>query len=510
MKAMKKVFNYTSAIILAIAVLISCDDFLDVNTDPTRLKDAQLTQVIAAAETSLAFNMGADIFLYSSIFSQQATGQGVSTAQTREYDKYIVTNTDVNTAFQNFYAVELADLDYAQKLALANGNPQHAGIAKVLKAFTYSALVDAWGDVPYKESLDGVKNVQPHYDNSQEIYDSLFVLINDAIVNLGQPNFLTVGSEDLIYGGDMTKWKKFANTLKLRLALHYAKVDNGAKLNSILANTPAADFFTSNADNFQMAFENVTNRQNPIHAFELARADYYAASDFMITMMKGKSDPRLFAYFTSSSYSASNTSIANYKGTVPGDITTAPYSRVYTYIRGSIVSDNGARTAGGGVTATAITYTGAAPIRMFTFAEYNFIRAEAELVYGGTSTNAATYFQAGLDASLALASASVSTAQASAYATQASAYSTAQAALPLTLQRLIEEKYVANFGVGLEPWTDWRRTGFPVLSPSPSAVTNGNTTIPRVLVYPLSEQQVNLDNVPERVSMTVKSIFWDK
>jgi hypothetical protein len=501
MKAMKKVFNYTSAVILAIAVLISCDDFLDVNTDPTRLKDAQLTQVIAAAETSLAFNMGADIFLYSSIFSQQATGQGVSTAQTREYDKYILTNTDVNTAFQNFYAVELADLDYAKNLAFAKGNPQHAGMAKIMKAFTYSVLVDAWGDVPYKEALDGVKNVQPHYDGGQEIYDSLFVLIDDAIVNLGQTNFLAVGTEDLIYGGDMTKWKKFANTLKLRLALHYAKVDNGAKLNSILANTPVADFFTSNADNFQMVFENVTNRQNPIHAFELARADYYAASDFMITMMKGKSDPRLLTYFTSYPYSATNTSLTNYKGTVPGDGTTAPYSRVYTHIRGSIVTDNGARTAGGGVTAIAITYTGAAPIRILTFAEYNFIRAEAELVYGGTPANAATYFKAGLDASLA---------NAGVPAAQASAYSTAQAALPLDLQRLIEEKYVANFGVGLEPWTDWRRTGFPVLSPSPIAVTNGNTTIPRVLVYPLSEQQTNLDNVPERVSMTVKSIFWDK
>jgi hypothetical protein len=497
--AMKKLLKYTYAIILAVVLLVSCDDFLDINTDPTRLKDAQLTQVIVAAESNLAFSMGSDVFLYSSIFSQQAAGQGVSAAQTREYDKYILTNTDVNNAFSTFYATTLADLNYAKGVANAQGNPQHAGMAKVMEAFAYGILVDAWGAVPYKEAMKGVNNVQPTYDDSKEIYDSLFLVLDEAIVNLGQPNVLAVSTEDLIYAGDMTKWIKLANTLKLRLALHYAKEDNGAKLGEVIA--AGGPFMTSNTDNFQLAFENVTNRQNPIHQFELSRSDYYAVSDFIVNLMKGKSDPRVTTYFTSFPYSTTP-ALTAYKGTIPGDVTTAPYSRTGTYIRGAIVSDNGARTAGGGLTATAVTYTGAAPLRMLTFAEYNFIRAEAALVYNiGTPVDAATFYKAGVDASLANAGIT---------GAAATTYSTAATLGALTLQLLIEEKYVANFGVAMEPWTDWRRTGFPVLTTSPSAIVNGNTTIPRILVYPLSEQQTNLSNVPERASIAVKGVFWDK
>jgi hypothetical protein len=443
--------------------------------------------------------MGSDVFLYSSIFSQQAAGQGVSAAQTREYDKYILTNTDVNNAFSSFYATTLADLNYAKGVAIAQGNPQHAGMAKIMEAFAYSVLVDAWGSVPYREAMQGVNNVQPTYNDSREIYDSLFLAINEGIANLSEPNFLTVGAEDLIYGGDIEKWKRFANTLKLRLALHYAKEDEGVKLGEVI--TAGGPFMTSNADNFQLTFENVTNRQNPIHQFELSRSDYYASSDFMVNLMKGKSDPRLTTYFTSFPYSTAP-ALTAYKGTVPGDVTTAPYSRMGTYIRGAIVSDNGTRTANGGLAATSITYTGAAPLRMMTFAEYNFIRAEAALVYNvGSPADAATFFKAGVDASLA--NAGIAGAAATTYSTSATAGA-------LNLQKLIEEKYVANLGVAMEPWSDWRRTGFPVLATSPIAIVNGNTTIPRILVYPLSEQQTNLENVPERASIAVKGVFWDK
>jgi hypothetical protein len=493
---MKKVFNYLYTILLAAMVMVSCSDFLDINTDPTRLKSASITQVTTAAESSLAFNMGSDVFLYSSIFSQQAAGQGVTNSQTRVYDQYILTNTDVNNAFTNFYAGTLADLNYIRANAFQQSNPQHAGMAKVMQAYTFGILTDLWGDVPYKEAMKGVANVQPHYDGSNEIYDSLFVLIDDGIANIGQANFLKVGAEDLIYGGDMTKWIKFANTLKLRLALHYAMVDNGTKLKEVIA---AGNFMTSNADNFQLTFENVVSRQNPIHQFEISRADYYATSDFMVTMMNTKSDPRRSTYFTSFPYSTTGSA---YKGTVPGDATSTPYSRIHTYLRGSVVSDNNVRTSNGGLTSTSLTYTGAAPIRMLSFAEYNFIRAEAALVYGaGTPADAATFFKAGIDASLDNAGIT---------GASASTYSAAQTSGTLTLQKLIEEKYVANYGVAAEPWTDWRRTGFPTISVSPAASAQGNNIIPRILIYPLSEQQANLGNLPERQSMVVKSVFWDK
>ncbi|MBT1704262.1 SusD/RagB family nutrient-binding outer membrane lipoprotein [Chryseosolibacter indicus] len=502
---MKRFFKNILIVSSCISVLVSCSDFLDVNDDPTRLKTASISQTLVAAETSLAFNMGADIFIYSSIFSQQAAGQGVTAAQTREYDKYILSNSDVNGTWSNFYSVCLADLNYLKQNS--QGNPQHAGIANVLQAFAFGILTDVWGNVPYKDALEGVSNVQPAFDDSKEIYDSLFVLIDEGIAKMKQTNAIKIGAEDLIYGGDMTKWEKFANTLKLRLALHYAKVDGGNLLKSVI--NAGGPFMESNNDNFQMAFENVTNRQNPIHQFELQRADYYAPSDFIIKFMQGKTDPRLTMYFTPFPYSATTPAspYTAYRGTIPGDATSVPYSRIHTYLRGSVTADNGTRAGNGGLNSTSLTYTGAAPIRMLTYAEYNFIVAEAMLVYGASApvnkdnrTTKEDFFAAGIEASLANAGITGGA---------ASTYVSAQTSTALSLQKIIEEKYVANFGVGVEPWNDWKRTGFPLLSVSPAAAAAGNNTIPRSLVYPLSEQQANLNNVPQRASMVVKGVFWD-
>ena len=124
--------------------------------------------------------------------------------------------------------------------------------------------------------------------------------------------------------------------------------------------------------------------------------------------------------------------------------------------------------------------------------------------------NAEAWYQAGINASFADANAAVATAVPGAAAT---AYITANGTLlagAAGLQQIIEEKYVANYGTAMTSWNDWRRTGFPVLSVSAAGAANGNNTIPRILVYPLSEQQTNLTNLPSRAGMTVKSVFWDK
>jgi hypothetical protein len=293
----------------------------------------------------------------------------------------------------------------------------------------------------------------------------------------------------------MAKWEKFGNTLKLRLALHYAKVDNGDKLKQVIAS--GVPFLGANTDNFQMAFENVTNRQNPINQFELQRADYYAPGKFIVDLMNAKSDPRRSAYFTPLPYDVVGT--PNYVGFTPGNTQSPPNSRIHTYLRGAVVTNGTARTAQGAPTAVAVTYTGAAPQRMLTFAEYNFIRAEAVVAYGAPG-DAAAFLKAGIEASMA--DAGVAAATATAYATSASAN--------ITLKNIIEEKYIASYGVPMEPWSDWRRTGFPVLAATPAAIEKGNNDIPRILIYPLSEQQANADNVPSRLSMALKGVFWDK
>lgn len=493
--------------VLSLSLFLSaCADFLDVNTDPTRLKTSSVALVLSAAETSLALHHGGDIFQYSSLFMQHATGNGVTGGQMRLYDQYILTNADVNNSWNAHYAGALADLEYIRQNTYKDGNPTYGGIAKVLQAYNFSTLVAAWGDIPYKEALAGSRIVQPKYDNSKEIYDSLFLLIDSGIADLAGTNVRNVGAEDLIYNGDLGKWTRFANTLKLRLALHYAKDDNGVKLNSIL-NTPGITFMANNSDNFQMAFEDVNNRQTPIDQFEVRRQDQYWPGKFLVDLMNAKADPRRTTYFTPSPYPATTSPYTplitdSYVGFAPGAGQSIAASRVGTYLRGSLKSDDGTRTSGS-LNALSLTYTGAAPLRMLTFAEYNFIRAEAAFVYGSPGS-AATFFNNGIQASMDGAGLSGTA------STQATTYRTTQTGLPLTLQQIIEEKYVASYGVIMEPWTDWRRTGFPVIPVSAAAISQGNTTIPRILVYPLSETQNNGKNVPERATIVVKGVFWDK
>src|SRR5436190_21803307 len=125
MNSMKKKIYSTICIVLAMAIS-SCEHYLDVNTSPTQLKTALINQAFTAAEVSSTFYQGADLFLYSSEFVQQATGSGVTSSQTRTYDQYVVTNSDVNNAFGNYFAGSLADLDYVRKLGFSTGNPNYS------------------------------------------------------------------------------------------------------------------------------------------------------------------------------------------------------------------------------------------------------------------------------------------------------------------------------------------------------------------------------------------------
>jgi hypothetical protein len=146
-------------------------------------------------------------------------------------------------------------------------------------------------------------------------------------------------------------------------------------------------------------------------------------------------------------------------------------------------------------------YSGTAPIRMLTFAEYNFIRAEHALRFGAGAAAALPFFQAGIRASMVDAGITVA---------EQDAYILTNGILAGTaannLKRIIEEKYIANFGVALEPWTDWRRTGFPGILPVPAPTASVNF-IPRSLFYPEAETLSN-PNLKQKAGMNVR-VFWD-
>lgn len=510
-------FSYKKSITVAslafsMLAIGGCDQVLEVNIDPNKTISNPPNLILTSAEAQLGFSMGADLNRFTGLFVQQIAAQ--NGRQTEAWDTYVIQPTELNGLWRgNLYAGLLADLEEIIK----KGNsvhPAYLGIAKSLKAFSYALTTDLWGDVPFKEALKGTENSQPMPDKSQDIYAGLITLLDEAIADLRKTSPLVAPTtDDYIYGGNTQRWIRFANTLKLRLYLHMANAANfnASAVQSFIASTPATDFMTANADDFQMRFDNVSQRQNPIHQFIVARTDDICTSSTMINLMNGKADPRRATYFTPAPFSPAAlatppTGTTGYvglrNGTAGGGVNNG-LSRLHTFVRGAVTSTT--IPAGPTLGVSGLSYAGNAPLNMLTFAEYNFIRAEMALRYG-TAGNAEEFFRAGIQASMA--DAGVPAAQITTYlGTPAATLGTGAEAL----QKLIEEKYVANFMVAVEPWNDWRRTGFPILQAIPATVNPGNGgKFPRALPYPQQEVDANPNlKAIQRNNLSERPVYWD-
>lgn len=481
-------YTYTTVITALVLSTSSCEKFYDINKDPDAIVQAPIANILTSVTTNIGYWSGSDLNRYSSLFTQQFSGQSNGTLnQTQEYDKYLITGQDSNNLFSTAYANILSDIESIITIANNEGSPHYSGVAKILKAYMFQILVDAYGDLPYSEAIKLTANVAPKYDDDEQIYTNLIGLIDQGINEVNATaSKQSPSTNSTIFPGSFsttrTNWVKFANTLKLRIYVHYSEKNSAfltSSMNTLIGS--GAQFMSSNADNFQMSFLDIAGGRNPIDQFETSRAGYLVAGNYLVSLMDAKNDPRRASYFSAFA------TAPLYRGAVVGAANNSTlYSKLHTYLRGAV---------------TGTVYTGAAPIRMLTFAEYNFIRAEAALRFGVTGV-AQTFFTAGITASLTDAGVS---------ATDQTTYLAANGILTGTttqqLQQIIEQKYIANYGVVMEPWSDWRRTGYPAISIPSNAVI---TFTPRTLYYPQSEVDAN-PNIPggnQKASLGVRT-FWD-
>jgi hypothetical protein len=494
-------YNYIQIAIAGVLLLSSCKKNLNINTNPNMLTSGPINTVLTSVTTNVGFTGGSDMHRYSSLWTQQFAGQGAAGTQTLEYQIYNITATDINNLWGTLYANILMDCEYI--IANSGGSPWYSGIAKILKAWTYQHVVDMWGDVPFTEATLGVNNRAPKYDDDATIYPKLITIIDQGIADLNATSSALVpGTNETIYGGNRAKWIKFANTLKMRIYLHYSEINPAlatSGINGII--NSGAPVIAANNENFAMPFFDAANAQNPISQFEARRLSQFFPNSFLVNMMNAKLDPRRPFYFTPFPYTATPTPASPYVGATPGQPQSINFSRMHTYLRGgplkSALTVNGAGAITD-VTTNHTAYTGAAPIRMLTFAEYNFIRAEASLRFGSPGS-AQSFFQAGITASMQ--EAGVAAADITNYL---ASYGTLSGTTAQQLRQIIEEKYIASYGVALEPFNDWRRTGYPVLSPVAGAVLS---FIPTIFYYPQNEINSN-PNATQKGSLGEK-VFWD-
>ncbi|MCC9135695.1 SusD/RagB family nutrient-binding outer membrane lipoprotein [Pontibacter silvestris] len=201
--------------------------------------------------------------------------------------------------------------------------------------------------------------------------------------------------------------------------------------------------------------------------------------------MNEKEDTRQPSYFVAFPYNSDS-----YKGSTVLDFEpSAQYSRLHSYLKGTpsavsqeMINEDGSLEGG------ATTYGGDAPSRLLLYSEYNFIRAEAALRLGA-SGNAETFFQEGIKASMAYAGVPAYVAE----------FGSLVGTEEEMLEQIINQKYIANFGVLMENWTDWRRAGFPDITPIPTPIAVYNE-VPRSLFYPFNEVSSN-PNIEQKESL---------
>jgi len=486
-----KLIRY-SFLILAFLTVAGCKDFLDVNTTPNNPTSVPPALLLSSGLIGSGFANGNELNRYSSVLVNYLSGAGNSPAN---YDVYITTPADFgNQWLGELYEGSLTEYQRLIETSDKLGAKSYTGIAKIMKAYTFSLVTDVWGDVPYSQALQGTAFVNPRIDKQQDIYEgnsslgiqSLFDLVKEGLADLDAASTANPGNDDVVYGGSIDSWRRAGNTLLLKLATTISVVDPAratAEINAI-KNSP---MISTNAQSLAVKFGAVTGSQSPIYTYNYVSSfitDLIASTRY-VNRLTALNDPRL-PVFISKPNGTSYVTIDNGNGRAQALPTpSTSYSRWST---------------------TVVGVNGVGPIKLISNAHRAFMMAEAMVRLGingltGSITTADKFYEEGIRASFA---------EAGLTSGQADAYITANS-FPLAgttdqkIQAIITQKYIALTGNGVEAWTDWRRTGYPVLPENNNAQGIDNTRPVRAM-YPNQELQRNPNFT--QIQTNVK-VWWD-
>lgn len=460
MKNIKK-FKITNLVVVLVLLLMSssCSDWIDhdLNIDPDAPADVPMNLLLPAIQQSIGYNMvGNNSVRTNNIWMQQFDG---TDRQSFTEARYQLKSADVNNLWNSMYTEMFMNSVLLINKAKTEGkeSPNFQGVGEVLVATTLGIATDLWGDMPFSKALRGGESqLHPEFDSQQKIYDTIFTILDRAIVNLSNTNNALDISGDVIYGGDANKWKKAAYSIKARHALQLSGVNGSSAYSDALA--AVANGFTSNSDDYLVPFE--AANENPIYQFMEDRGDIRMGAT-MVNMMAANDDPRLPFY-------AAPDGDGNYTGSEAGsENVDASHPGTYN------ASNN-------------------SPTILMTYAELKFIEAEAKFMLGTSGAQEA--YEAAVAASVLRVTGSANTAWLDANIN----------GVPITLESIIVQKYIAGFSTN-QPYADFRRTGFPNLSLAAGAIYN---SIPTRFPYAQNSLDYNTENVPS-VQITDK-LWWDQ
>ena len=567
-----------------IIIFGSCKkDFFDINVDPNNPTDAPINLLLPTAQRTLGDALALGGSGENGGLSQELSTYVHHISTREEADQYGITgqNFYTNLAWPKFYASSpppgesaplygiLQNLEEIIAKSTEDENLWYRGIAKVLKAYSYSQLVDVFGDIPFTEAnkLNDATNpiIYPTFDDDAAIYPQLFTMLDEAIADLGtseQSNALIPADDDLIYGGNIANWIKAANTIKLKLYTQTRLVDDvSAEVTALLANPD--QLINSLDESFLLPYGTLgaTDDRNPgFGEYFAPQRSNHISPWFYETLMgrnslihTGIRDPRIQYYWynqlTPTETPQNQTEYRDhsfatiYFGSVGPDkdrSNQVSLSVVGLYPVGGRYDDSV------GITVSGTSGTGSAPYRFITYPDRLFL--EAELINAGLAPgNEREVLEAAITASfeqvdqvigfvqptqtVPLMSSATVQPKVDAYIAAVMAEYDANPAKHL--QIIMTQKWIQTFGSEVDPYTDYRRTGFPIIwDPSNETMAPGGfaqppvdgdpfqpaqkkvpvllgRTFPQSLPWPRSELEVNV-NAPSQKSPGDPSakIFW--
>ena len=463
----------------------ACDDGLaDINENPNAPTNVPAQYILPAAL------QGTVEQIYGGWFNLEFAGlfaQHWAKIQYNEEDQFQLRPAVIDGFWINFYTGGaangvpvggLSDWKLVIEKGMETGAVNHEATGRVMKAFTGQVMTDVWGDIPWSEALRGGDAgdpiLTPAYDTQEEIYDALVAEL-DAALALFDPAERTWGPEDLIYGGDIAAWSRFANSLKLRMAMRISDVDATTAqqwVSEVLASS--AGLITENSQNARLAFLEAAPNQNPLYENWFGGRDDHAVSETLVDLMLALNDPRLPVYATPAQSDGEYRGAPN--GVLAADIPALPtISRIGEHWRSD---DN--------------TAAAATPAYLLTAAEVHFLLAEAALNGWTTPMTAQQHYEAGVTASLQMWNGANGTAITAAdIATYLAEPGVAWGTGDSDLEQVIEQKWLALYTNGPEAYAEYRRTGYP----DEITIHNGHTLayVPGRIPYPDREQSLNRD-----------------
>jgi hypothetical protein len=478
-----------SGLLSLLLLATACNKALDINQDPNNpsLDQGNPRLVFPAAVMATAGMEGGDIAILGGIWGEYVT-QSALANQYKYIDAYDVKSTDLNAQYNGLFTGGLKNYQFVINKARDEQDWNFYLMAEVMKAYTAGLLVDLYDKIPYSEALGGASNLNPHFDDGDVIYADLIAGIDSALTKDFTASSNSVpGTADLVFAGDMDKWKRFANTMELKLYLRMVNTNpTEAEAGIQRLYTNGAEFLQTDAGVF--GFTDAPGQDNPLYeqnVRQLNTPNNLRASRTFVSWLEENNDPRIVSYFGTNA---------------PNSIHQGDY----------LATDASSQSA------AVFVQSPTDPVIFISAAESYFLQAEARERYFSGDQAESLYNQGVLAAFASVGQ------DGSSFITGAYKYPTGS--LEQKIEAIVVQKWASlAYGVHfIEGFFEKQRTGYPVTSPVYSTdpsyvpgqfVVSKNSVLPpgalpRRLAYPDVEVSRNT-NTPELIPITTP-VWWGK